>query len=338
MNLSNPAKSGLYATRNFYLKYTDPKRDREVSLGVWHVLPNHVVRRFARQLKISPETLSNLTISEEAAQLARLNEEAYSKIEAKFGGEFDLRTERDSFFEEILQNSEAPVIFYLHGNTASRGAPHRVELYQRLRQWGFHVIAFDYRGYGDSIKLGPTARAVILDSRKVFEYVVAQAKGDPILLWGHSLGTGIGTHLMAELQDAQTQLPFGVVLESPFNNIKEEITEHPFSKLYRNLPWFDVTIVNPMFENRLSFESDKHIVSVRQPVMILHAEDDRVVPFSLGYKLYRSALESRGKSFGPIEFHRFEKSSHFGHKHICRAPDLAELVMGFFNKFKNEKY
>lgn len=41
----------------------------------------------------------------------------------------------------------------------------------------------------------------------------------------------------------------------------------------------------PMHSNLLRFESDQHISEFRQPVMILHAEDDMVVPFKLGYKV-----------------------------------------------------
>ena len=40
-----------------------------------------------------------------------------------------------------------------------------------------------------------------------------------------------------------------------------------------------------MYKNKLRFESDQHIAEFRQPVLILHAEDDLVVPFELGYKV-----------------------------------------------------
>lgn len=56
-------------------------------------------------------------------------------------------------------------------------------------------------------------------------------------------------------------------------------------QLYRHLPWFDYTVSRPMYNNMLRFESDQHIAEFRQPVLILHAEDDLVVPFDLGYKV-----------------------------------------------------
>lgn len=47
-------------------------------------------------------------------------------------------------FEEYLSNEEQNIIIYNHGNSGTRAANHRVELYQVLRKH-FHVIAYDYR-------------------------------------------------------------------------------------------------------------------------------------------------------------------------------------------------
>lgn len=40
-----------------------------------------------------------------------------------------------------------------------------------------------------------------------------------------------------------------------------------------------------MQENNLKFESDRHILNIDCPILILHAEDDRVVPYKLGRKV-----------------------------------------------------
>jgi abhydrolase domain-containing protein 12 len=70
--------------------------------------------------------------------------------------------------------------------------------------------------------------------------------------------------------------------------------------------------------------------------MIMHAENDRVIPYELGYKLYRTAIDSRGKSWGPVEFHRFEQK--YGHKYIVRAKSFPDTLEQFINKYKNEAY
>lgn len=48
-------------------------------------------------------------------------------------------------------------------------------------------------------------------------------------LYAH-LGTGIGLHMTSLVSSSSIiENPKGVILESPFNNIKDEITNHPFS-------------------------------------------------------------------------------------------------------------
>lgn len=91
--------------------------------------------------------------------------------------------------------------------------------------------------------------------------------------------------MLATLERNHVFGPRAAILESPFNNIRDEVGEHPFSKLFRKLPWFNYTVADPMYANNLRFESDRHITEFRQPVLILHAEDDLVVPFKLGYKV-----------------------------------------------------
>jgi pimeloyl-ACP methyl ester carboxylesterase len=43
--------------------------------------------------------------------------------------------------------------------------------------------------------------------------------------------------------------------------------------------------VDPVGENQLLFETDRHLRSIKSPVLILHAEDDMVVPFQLGKRV-----------------------------------------------------
>lgn len=43
------------------------------------------------------------------------------------------------------------------------------------------------------------------------------------------LGTGIGAHMLSIINKTNLPGPKAVILESPFNNMKDEITVHPFS-------------------------------------------------------------------------------------------------------------
>jgi hypothetical protein len=42
-------------------------------------------------------------------------------------------------------------------------------------------------------------------------------------------GTGIGLHMISMISQSNIDNPKGVILEAPFNNIREEVMKHPFS-------------------------------------------------------------------------------------------------------------
>ena len=56
-------------------------------------------------------------------------------------------------------------------------------------------------------------------------------------------------------------------------------------QLYRKMPGFGWLFLKPLHDNDMQFESDRHIGSVSVPVMMLHAEDDLIIPFSLAVKV-----------------------------------------------------
>jgi abhydrolase domain-containing protein 12 len=68
------------------------------------------------------------------------------------------------------------------------------------------------------------------------------------------------------------------------------------------------------------------ILTLRLPVLILHAEDDKVVPIELGRKLYAVA-QSRD---APVSLVTFKKELGYGHKGIYQDPQLPTIVNEFF--------
>lgn len=220
------------------------------------------------------------------------------------------------------------VILYLHGNTAHRAGEHRKELYQVLRGMDFHVVAFDYRGYADSsTHIAPTESGVVRDARAVYEWLSSRAAGK-VVVWGHSLGTAISSHLVADLCQ-EDQRPCALVLESPFNNIFDEVRNHPMGWLWRKMPWYDWFFTAPLATNDLGFVSDQRVQVIDVPILILHAEDDLVVPFKLGKALYESALEGRASHWPKVHWKEFSGQHGYAHKFICRAPELPDIIREF---------
>ncbi|XP_037083195.1 lysophosphatidylserine lipase ABHD12-like [Pollicipes pollicipes] len=231
-------------------------------------------------------------------------------------------------FESQL-SSGVPIIFYNHGNSGSRAGPHRVELYKVLRRIGYHVVCFDYRGYADSSPVPPSETGVVADSRFMYSWLRQRAGRSPIIVWGHSLGTGVTSHMVADLC-REGDPPTALVLESPFNNIQEEVSNHKLASIYRKMPGFRWLILDPLIAHDMAFESDRHIANVTVPILIMHAEDDLIIPYELAVKLHRAALHHHPAD--RITFETFEARYHYGHKYICRSPRLPDIVRDFVNK------
>ncbi|KAL5287169.1 ABHD12B family protein [Megaselia abdita] len=339
LDYQNPPAVGLYGTRNFYIKVKDEeefqgKHDEEFNIGLWHVLPRSLAKRFSKELKIDEKFNEDLMNTNGTTDQEI---EVPKDILQEFEGVEITKELEQQFYEKLLSVPNTVIVLYFHGNTASRGSGHRVDIYKVLRNLNYHVITFDYRSYGDSDKVPPSEDGLVNDGLTVFNYI-RTLTDNPVIFWGHSLGTGVSSHLLANMERKNIKNgPKGLILEAPFTNIKDEIREHPFAKPFKNLPWFDLTIANPMHTNSLRFESDKYISQYRQPVYIMHAEDDYVIPFHLGYKLYRTALDTRNKTWGQTYFKRFDESFHYGHKFICRAPELPALITKFVDTYKNEE-
>ena len=59
---------------------------------------------------------------------------------------------------------------------------------------GVHVLAVDYRSYGDSSRVALTEASVVEDGRAALAWVEARVGPQvQVILWGHSLGTAIAT-------------------------------------------------------------------------------------------------------------------------------------------------
>jgi fermentation-respiration switch protein FrsA (DUF1100 family) len=93
---------------------------------------------------------------------------------------------------------------------------------------------------------------------------------EEIVVYGESLGTAVA------VQVAANRRPAGLVLESPFSSAVDV-----GSYLYPLLP------VHWLLKDR--FESLRHIHKVKAPLLVLHGEDDRIVPARLGRKLFEAA-------------------------------------------------
>jgi abhydrolase domain-containing protein 17 len=170
----------------------------------------------------------------------------------------------DSIAVLHLPNAEAQyTILFSHGNAEDLG--HLVTLLDELRRAGYAVIAFDYRGYGQSSGPRPGARRAVEDLDAVYDWALKQGIGpDRLVLHGRSVGSGPTLDVAARREVA------GVILESAFTSAYRVLTR------VRLLP-FD------------RFPNIEHIRVLHRPVLVIHGTHDRVIPFAHGQQLHAAA-------------------------------------------------
>ncbi|KAK4824333.1 hypothetical protein QYF61_013608 [Mycteria americana] len=205
-------------------------------------------------------------------------------------------------------------------------------------------------GWGDSIG-SPSERGMTYDALHVFDWIKARSGDNSVYIWGHSLGTGVATNLVRRLCERETP-PDALILESPFTNIREEARSHPFSvamapldlcgfpaeftlmwpslpsgmAIYRYFPGFDWFFLDPITTSGIKFANDENVKYISCSLLILHAEDDPVVPFHLGKKLYNIAATSRSFRDYKVQFVPFHTDLGYRHKYIYRSPELPRIL------------
>lgn len=196
-------------------------------------------------------------------------------------------------------------------------------------------------GYGDSLGT-PTEDGLNDDARSVYRYAREVAPSKQVIIWGHSMGTGVATRMVSELCDEKSG-PDGLVLESPFNNLRDVIRRHPFSMPLRFLPCFDEIIIFPLMKIGLIMATDKRITKfvilknyycclsgffrITCPILIMHSQDDHIIPVDLARKLVECAKNAKLK----VTYVEFEEERDYKHKFIYRAPELPKILR--FNIF-----
>ncbi|NEP82062.1 MAG: alpha/beta hydrolase [Okeania sp. SIO3B3] len=158
-------------------------------------------------------------------------------------------------------------ILYSHGNAEDLGEI--LPRLQDLRDIGFSVFSYDYQGYGTS-QGNPSVKNAYQDINAAYEYLT-QKLGIPanqIIVYGRSVGGGPSVDL------ASRQPVAGLVIESSFTTAFRVVTRipiYPFDK----------------------FRSIDKIKDINCPVLVIHGNADRVIPFSHGKQLFTAANEPK---------------------------------------------
>ena len=172
-----------------------------------------------------------------------------------------------------LTGKSASNILFFHGN--GEIVADYDDFGRMMNQLGINFLAVDYRGYGRSSGQ-PTVTAMMRDCHLVFDYVKKWLhKNDypvPLVLMGRSLGSAsvleLAMHYAADID--------GLIVESGF------AYAGPLLGL------LGIAIDDIGFEEAKGFRNIDKIHTFRKPTLIIHAENDHIIPFYDGEALFEA--------------------------------------------------
>jgi uncharacterized protein len=175
-----------------------------------------------------------------------------------------------------------PTLLYFHGNAAN--AANRAPKIAMMLASGVGVFYLNNRGYGGSAGR-PTEANNVADAIAAYEHLrhlgVQAAK---IVAYGESLGSGQAVQLAGKRPVA------GVVLEAPLTS-----TVDVARSTYFFLP------LSLLITDQYNVEHD--IRSLTAPLLILHGEQDEVIPVEMGKRNFRAANDPKRIEIFPQAHH-----------------------------------
>lgn len=191
-----------------------------------------------------------------------LTEVNSSKVKTKDGETIELWS--------MIRDKSAPTIVYFHGNAmnlASSG-----EIFTTMGNAGYNVVAFDYRGYGNSTG-SPSENGLYNDADAVMKWLKQNGIEEKnTILMGESLGSGVATH---------------IAYENP--NFKALVLKSPFSSLQRRVPlWGRIFASDDVYDSASKIQEKL----MNANILLLHDERDPVIHIDHSRRLLRKGKEN----------------------------------------------
>jgi fermentation-respiration switch protein FrsA (DUF1100 family) len=175
--------------------------------------------------------------------------------------------------ESADRKSENRVLLYCQGFDGNMGD--RVPKLRMFHELGLAVLIFDYRGYGESSGW-PHEEGLYRDAFAAYFHLTEEKRISPkrIFLYGEGYGAALA------LEVASRSKAGGVILEgAPISSL------HLLADYNQRIPWH-------RFPGD-RFDSLSRIGAVGMPVLILHSEEDDVVPPFHGEHLFARAAQPK---------------------------------------------
>ncbi len=180
------------------------------------------------------------------------------------------------------RDARTPVLMVLHGNAGHIGE--RAEKVRLYLDAGYGVLLLSYR-YNAGTGGEPSEADLFADARAGMAFLKREGvPDDRIVLYGESLGSGVAVKMAVEY-------PVGaLVLEAPYSSMAD-MAQHHY--------WY----VPARWLVRDRFDSMSRIGRVSVPILVIHGEEDTVIPPKFGRRLFEQAPEPKQAHFLPEALH-----------------------------------
>jgi uncharacterized protein len=177
------------------------------------------------------------------------------------------------------------VLVHFHGNAAN--ISNHLPLIEWAARAGYHVLMFDYRGFGSS-EGSPTRAGTIRDGHAALDYALARPEthGLPVFFYGQSLGGAVAIVVAAERPEVAA-----VVAESPFASYRGIAACH-VARLVGGIR----TIGNLVALAGISagFDPIDYVKRLTpRPLLVIAAGNDEICFPQLARELYDAACEPK---------------------------------------------
>lgn len=160
------------------------------------------------------------------------------------------------------------VILYLHGNAGAMDTWGDVAA-ELAAKTSYDVWMVDYPGYGKSTGKIRSQEQLLEMTRSLVAEVRKTLPEQKLIIYGRSVGSGMAVAAAAENKVE------GLILETPYTSLLD------MAKL--RFAWF------PQILLKYTMPSKQWITKVQVPVLILHGDQDQVIPAEMGYALAQSS-------------------------------------------------
>ena len=176
-------------------------------------------------------------------------------------------------------------IVYFHGNAGK--LENRIHKLNHFKDMKVNFLIIAWRGFsGNEGK--PSEEGLYEDGNSSIRWLknLGLTEKD-IIIYGESLGTGIATEI------SQNKNFAGLILETPFTSMIDAA-----KNFYPYIP------VDLILKDK--YKNNVKIKNINVPLLVMHGEEDQIVPFWMGKKIYEIANKPKYSYFTKYDDHMME--------------------------------